>query len=45
MELCSIIASITSILVNIYTLWSVRSTLLNGAKEIADKTKEIIGKI
>ena len=40
-----LISNITSIIVNIYTLWSVRKTLLNGAKNVAEEAKEIANKI
>jgi hypothetical protein len=45
MALISLLVSITSILVNLYTLWSVRKTLINGAKNAADEAKDIIKKI
>jgi hypothetical protein len=41
----SIIASSISIIVNIYTLWSVRKTLILGAKNTIDEVKIIVSKI
>jgi NADH:ubiquinone oxidoreductase subunit 4 (subunit M) len=38
-------ASITSIIVNIYTLWSVRKVILGGVKKTVDKIEEQVKKI
>jgi len=45
MATLSLLASITSILVNLYTLWSVRKTLIQGAKNAAEEAEKIIKKI
>jgi hypothetical protein len=45
MATLSLLASITSILVNLYTLWSVRKTLIKGAKNAAEEAEKIIKKI
>jgi Tfp pilus assembly major pilin PilA len=41
MVLIGIIASLTSIAVNVYTLWAVRKTLIGGMKNAAEVIKKI----
>jgi NADH:ubiquinone oxidoreductase subunit 4 (subunit M) len=38
----AILASITSIAVNLYTLWTVRKVILGGIKKTAEEIKEKI---
>lgn len=40
-----LLANITSIAVNLYTLWSVRKTLISGANEVKSEVKTFINKI
>jgi len=41
LTLIALIASLTSICVNLFTLWSVRKTLIKGAKNAINEVKEV----
>ncbi len=41
LTLIAVIASLTSIAVNLFTLWSVRKTLISGAKNAIKEAKEV----